>query len=239
MKTNKPILIPEHKNPPTITGCWCNSPYHSIYWYKEEDDDGKPALAFSLFVNPLVGFWQRVKNAFKYIFNIGSLEFDEWRISNESFNDFVKLVDAVESDAQISEKNKKPTKQANNKSDSPSITSSNDSPVAGADNADEEVDHLSSAILASNKHFEAIIENEKIISEYYSDRGEDRPYPLTKYEAMKCIDYIDGAIDVDIATRNSFRKCIDKDSNLTEYIKYKDVIRIWGSFKKFKKDFIV
>lgn len=101
MKTNKPILIPEHKNPPTVTGCWCNSPYHCVYWYKEEDDDGNTTLAFSLFVNPLVGFWQRVKNAFKYIFNIGSLEFDDWRISNESFEGFVKLVDDIKDDRQF------------------------------------------------------------------------------------------------------------------------------------------
>lgn len=112
MKTNNTILIPEHSTPPTIIGCWCNSPYHCVYWYKEEDDNGIPTLSFSLFVNPLVGFWQRVKNAVKYIFQIGSLEFDEWRLDQIRLDALDVLLQSIKKEKTKAAKPIKKTKAA-------------------------------------------------------------------------------------------------------------------------------
>ena len=94
------VKIPENKYRPVLyTECWCNSPYHSIRWYIDDINEcNEPALTFECYIKPAISFWQRVKNAWRYIFNnsyvIGGFDFFE--ISKEDLPKLKSLIEQVE-----------------------------------------------------------------------------------------------------------------------------------------------
>ena len=46
------IFIGEHKEPVFKSECYCHSPYHTIHFYKDEDEFGKPCLSFEILLTP-------------------------------------------------------------------------------------------------------------------------------------------------------------------------------------------
>jgi hypothetical protein len=102
--TKTPIMdivkIPENNYRPVLyTECWCNSPYHSIRWYIDDIDECyRPALTFECYLNPTISFWQRVKNAWNYIFNSRYVNggFDFFEISKEDLPKLKSLIEQVE-----------------------------------------------------------------------------------------------------------------------------------------------
>jgi hypothetical protein len=93
------VKIPENNRPVLYTECWCNSPYHSIRWHIYDIDEcNEPALTFECYLNPTISFWQRVKNAWKYIFNSKPVNggFDFFEISKEDLPKLKSLIEQVE-----------------------------------------------------------------------------------------------------------------------------------------------
>lgn len=94
------VKIPESNDRPVLyTECWCNSPYHSIRWYIDDIYEcNEPALTFECYIKPAISFWQRIKNAWRYIFNnnyvIGGFDFFE--ISKEDLPKLKSLIEQVE-----------------------------------------------------------------------------------------------------------------------------------------------
>lgn len=93
------VKIPENNRPVLYTECWCNSPYHSIRWHIYDIDECyRPALTFECYLNPTISFWQRVKNAWNYIFNNKYVNggFDFFEISKEDLPKLKSLIEQVE-----------------------------------------------------------------------------------------------------------------------------------------------
>lgn len=93
------VKIPENNRPVLYTECWCNSPYHSIRWHIYDIDECyRPALTFECYLNPTISFWQRVKNAWNYIFNSKYVNggFDFFEISKEDLPKLKSLIEQVE-----------------------------------------------------------------------------------------------------------------------------------------------
>lgn len=93
------VKIPENNRPVLYTECWCNSPYHSIRWHIYDIDEyNEPALTFECYLNPTISFWQRVKNAWNYIFNSKYVNggFDFFEISKEDLPKLKSLIEQVE-----------------------------------------------------------------------------------------------------------------------------------------------
>ena len=93
------VKIPENNRPVLYTECWCNSPYHSIRWYINDIDEcNEPALTFECYLNQTISFWQRVKNAWNYIFNSKYVNggFDFFEISKEDLPKLKSLIEQVE-----------------------------------------------------------------------------------------------------------------------------------------------
>lgn len=94
------VKIPENNTRPVLyTECWCNSPYHSIRWYIDDVYEyEEPSLTVECYLNPTISFWQRVKNAWKYIFNSKPVNggFDFFGISKEDLPRLKSLIEQVE-----------------------------------------------------------------------------------------------------------------------------------------------
>ena len=93
------VKIPENNRPVLYTECWCNSPYHSIRWHIYDIDEcNEPALTFECYLNPTISFWQRVKNAWNYIWNSKYVNggFDFFEISKEDLPKLKSLIEQIE-----------------------------------------------------------------------------------------------------------------------------------------------
>lgn len=94
MSEKEIIFIGEHKEPLFKSECYCHSPYHTIHFYKDEDEFGKPCLSFEILLTPQASFWQRIKEAVSYIFksdrHCGT--FDCWYLTKE---DLVRLEQVI------------------------------------------------------------------------------------------------------------------------------------------------
>ena len=87
--------IPEHRNSVLKIECWCHSPYHVIHFYEDLDEENKPCLSFELMINPMLGFFGRIKDALKYIFGYKKYcgPFDCWDLSSE---DLIRIKTMIE-----------------------------------------------------------------------------------------------------------------------------------------------
>ena len=94
MSEKEIIFIGEHKESLFKSECQCQSPYHTIHFYKDEDEFGKPCLSFEILLTPQASFWQRIKEAVSYIFksdrHCGT--FDCWYLTKE---DLVRLEQVI------------------------------------------------------------------------------------------------------------------------------------------------